>query len=114
MKATIVTRPTSTRVHGSAVPTRLATLCGKNVYDTPKSKCTTLFRYCRYWSQALPVGTPSWASIAALVEGLTGPFWASLAIAASAGEPGMSRGRRKFSVTAAHRVSRSRPALPSR
>src|SRR5450759_3947505 len=58
-----------------------------------------------------PVGTPSWASIAARVAGLTGPAWASFARAASAGEPGMSRGSRKFSVIAAHAVRISKPSL---
>ena len=47
--------------------------------------------------------------MAARVASDTGPFWDSFAMAASAGEPGIIRGRKKFRVTAAHSVSTNRP-----
>ncbi len=53
----------------------------------------------------LACGSPSWTSMAlrsALVIGT--PADASLPSAASTGDPGISRGSTKFSVTAAHSV----------
>ena len=52
------------------------------------------------------------AAFCALVTGT--PFDASFASAASTGEPGMRRGRMKFSVIAAHSVMKNRMNLRSR
>jgi hypothetical protein len=43
--------------------------------------------------------------MASRVAGVTWPFWASFETSWSTGLPGMSRGIRKFRVSAAHRAT---------
>ena len=102
----MVVTPTRISVHGRAVPIVLATLAFANEYDVPKRRWMTPFRYWKYCVSQLPCGTPSWISMAWRVAFVTGwPLWANLPRAASTGEPGISRGIRKLSVMAPHRVT---------
>ena len=50
----------------------------------------------------------------ALTSGVTGPFWDNLAMAASAGEPGIILGSMKLTVMAAQRVTKNRPIFPKK
>ena len=101
-----------------------ATVSVGNEYDVPNRSVRDVPQVLAVLaSPGCACGTPSWTSIAcrsALVIGT--PADASLPRAASTGEPGISLGRMKFSVIAAHRVMTNSttlrrtyliPALPS-
>ena len=105
-KLITVAVPTSPSVHGSAPRMTLETGDIPLLVDTPRLACSTLLQKCTYWLHRLwLVFVPNSASSArrlALV--ITWPCMC--ASTASTGFPGMTRGIRKSTVTAATAVSR--------
>ena len=69
----------------------------------PQLKVTTCFQYAKYCEMRLVCGCPNSTSMACTAAGLSRP--AKRSIRPWAGLPGMSRGRMKFSVIAAHAVT---------
>src|SRR3954464_1652234 len=108
--AKIVVIPTRKSVQGSACSTWCETVSGKNVSEMPKCPRAMLPRYAKYaWRRLSCVLIPKAISRACIACGFTCPLY--LDIIASAALPGMRRGIRKFSVTAAQRVTRKKPSL---
>src|ERR1043165_2173526 len=108
-----VVMPTRPSVHHIAWRITDDTESGKNVIETPNLPVTVLRRYWKYWAMRLSwMLTPKATSKAFSADGLIRPW--NLAIIATAGLPGISRGMKKLTVRAAHRVSNKNPHRRSR
>ena len=111
--ARMVVTPTRPSVHHIAWRITDETDSGKNVIDTPNLPVTVLRRYWKYCETTLSwLLTPKATSNAFSADGLIRPW--NLAIIATAGLPGMRRGMKKLTVSAAHRVSNRNPHRRSR
>ena len=105
--------PTRPSVHHIAWRITDETGSGKKVIETPNLPVTELRRYWRYCESMLSwLLTPKATSSAFSADGLMRPW--NLAIIATAGLPGIRRGMKKLTVSAAQRVRSKNPQRRSR
>ncbi len=105
-KLITVAVPTSTIVHRMDCLITVATGTGNSYTDRPSRRWARLSRYCQYLAKIEPLPRPSSLVSAAASPGGTVPKWAWCAMMTSTGLPGMSRGRKKFSVIATQAATR--------
>src|ERR1700722_16303502 len=99
-KLITVAAPTSRIVHKMDCLITVDTGTGNSYTDSPSRRCARLSRYCQYLVKIEPVPSPSSFVSDAASPGGTVPKWAWCAMMISTGFPGMSRGRKKFNVSA--------------
>jgi hypothetical protein len=98
--------PTSTRVQAIAGRTTSVTGAGNSVMESPKFMCANWFRYWPYWLIRLPEPSPSSLRSASASPGGTVPDWVCRSMISATGSPGISRGRKKLTVTATQAAAR--------
>src|SRR6516225_2488523 len=107
-KASTVAMPTRPSVHQMALPMTELTEAGYWLSEMPRLPVRVWCKYVKYCESRFScVLTPNRTSSAFCAFGLSSPW--NFDSMASAGLPGISRGSRKFSVSAIHSVRTKKP-----